>query len=377
MEQSYLMNPPRAAGSLRSRVELLKLETVNLNVQIQELSDNDESKNNRIQRLEAELESYKSLKINLTKSLEQSQESMRVLKEGKDNLSLTVASLNKQIGQQKSSDDAQSAMLKLPVAFREFKRLDNETIRLKSLHEHSESEKEKDNLGNLMAQLGKQLEEITLLRSENVSRRRSLNCSNAKIGKDMGNSEEITHLKYQIRKLAGIDKIKDAKIDQLQSELTECISSKATLAKCFEESKECIRELEKSVSASDERLEMQSKKLKEAQVMLQKIPAAIRSLKRLDDETVKMRRDSSESKDQSGNENYPKIIGQLQKEKEVLHEQVVSLKAENGIQRSAAQDSKNALERLRLTSTASIITLVEKLEESRNEFLSCKESYPD
>jgi hypothetical protein len=377
MEQSYMMNPPRTAGSLRSRVEQLKLETVSLNVQIHELSENDESKNNRIQRLEAELESYKSLKINLAKSLEKSQETTRVLvegTEGKDDLHLTVTNLSKQIGQQKSSDDAQNAMLKLPAAFREFKRLDSETIRLKSLYEHSEAESEKDNLGNLMAQLGKQLEEITLLRSENVSRRRSLNCSNAKIEKDIENSEEMTHLKYQIRKLAAIDKTKDVKIDQLQSELAKCVSSKATLAKCLEESQEHIRGLEKSVSASDERLEIQSKKLSEAQVLWQKFPAAIRSLKRLDDETVKMRRDSSDSKDQSGNENYPKIIAHLQKEKEILHEQVASLKAENDIQRCAAQDSKNAFERLKLTSTASIITLVEKLEESRSKILSCKGS---
>lgn len=324
MERSSLMTPPRTVGSLRSRVELLKLDTVNLNVQIQELSENDESKNNRIQRLEAELESYKSLKINLTKSLEQSQESMRVLEEGKDDLNLTIASLNDQIGRQKSLDDAQNAMLKLPVAFRQFKRLDNETIRLKSLYEHTETEKEKDNLGNLMAQLGKQLEEITLVRSENVSRRRSLNCSNAMIGKDIGISEEITHLKYQIRKLVGIDKTKDAKIHQLQSELAECLSSKSALAKSFEESQEYIRGLEKSVAASDERLEMQSKKLSEALVLWKKFPAAIRSLKRLDDETVKLRRDFSEAKDQNGNENYLKMIGQLQKEKDVLRDQVAS-----------------------------------------------------
>jgi hypothetical protein len=374
MELSYINNPPRTAGSLRSRVEQLKLETVSLNLQIHELSENDESKNNRIQRLEAELESYKSLKINLTKSLEQSQVTSRVLREGEDDLLLPVACLNEQIELQKSSDDAQNAMLKLPVAFREFKRLDNETIRLKSLHEHSEAENEKENLSNLMAQLGKQLEEITLLRSENVSRRRSINYSNAKIGKDIENSEEVTHLKYQIRKLAAIDKTKDVKIHQLQSELAKCTTSKAILAKCFEESQEHIRGLEKSLSASDERLEVQIKKLSEAQVLWQKFPAAIRSLKRLDDETVKMRRDSSDLKDQSGNENYPKIIAQLQKEKEILHEQVASLKAENDIHRSAAQDSKNAFERLKLNSTASIITLVDKLEESRRKILPCKGS---
>lgn len=367
-----MLNPPRTAGSLRSRVELLKLETVNLNVQIQELSENDECKNNRIQRLEAELESYKSLKINLTRSLEQSQETMRILKESSQDLHQSVSSLNGGIGQQSFSAETHSAMQKLPVAFREFKRLDNETLRLKALHEGSETDKEKENLGNLMSQLGKQLEEITLLRSENVSRRRSLNCSNAKIGKEFGISEEITHLKYQIRKLGGIDKTKDAKIDLLQSQLAECISSKASLAKCFEESQEYITGLEKSVSSLDERLEIQSKKYSEAQLLWQKFPVAIRSLKRLDDETVKMRRDTSGLKDQSCNENYPKIICQLQREKEILHEQIAALKAEGEIQRSAANDMKKAFESHKMTSAASIITLVEKLEALRTENIFCK-----
>lgn len=353
-------------GSLRERVERLKIESAHLNSHIQELSENDESKNAKIQRLEYELEGYKSLHLNLTKSLEQSKETARSLKEDKEELSLTVVNLSKRIGQQeKLPVSTHRVYSKLPAALRELKRLDDETMRIKSIQENAESDVEKDNLARLMAQLAKQLEEIELLRSENVSRHRSFNDTNARYARSECTSEEVSHLKYQIRKLSGIDKARGAKIAELEADLTKSRSSESKLLQEFQKLQESFGLIEARNASLSEEFELQSKQFLSAQTAWRKVPAAIRSLKRLDDETVKLRKDTACPKEQNGNESYAKDIRGLHKENDRLMEQIRTLKLENELERGLLKDAEKALERLKLTSSATIATLIEKLGETK------------
>lgn len=362
------MNPEdkTRVGSLRERVERLKIESAHLNIHIQELSENDETKNTRIQRLEHELESYKSLHLNLTRSLEQSKETARTLKDDKDKLFLTVANLSQRIGQQnKLPEESPNVWSKLPAAFRELKRLDDETIRIKAIQESSESDTEKDNLAKLMSQLAKQLEEIELLRSENVSRHRSFNDTNARFAKSECTSEEVSHLKYQIRKLSGIDKVRSARIAELEADLTKSRSSEMKLLQQSQRLQESFNLLHARNISLTEDFELQTKQFLSAQTAWKKVPAAIRSLKRLDDETVKLRKDTACPREQNSDDNYAKVVGGMRKENERLLEHIRSLKLENESERELARNAEKALERLKLTSSATIATLIEKLGETK------------
>ena len=216
-----------------------------------------------------------------------------------------------------------------------------------------------------MSQLGKQLVEIELLRSENVSRRRSLNEPQLKHGSNVGKATDSPHLASQIQKLVKADKSNLAKIAALESDLAESRSSEAGLAKSLKKSQESGIDLEKSVLALRSSLEIQGRLYSEVQSAWLKVPAAIRSLKRLDDETVKMRRDSSGTRAQVTNEDYSKLVGKLRRENDYLIGKVAQLTSEKESQEYVARRARNSLERLKISSTSTVATLVEKLEELR------------
>lgn len=368
MHQSHQMNVSRPIvdGNIRDRVELLKLETVQLNVQIHKIFLDDGIKDAKIQQLESELENYKYLHGDLTRSLEQSIEKVKILKESKEELFSTVVKLKERIGQRNLfREEKHNSPHWSPETCREPERPVTENNWTRSLHENGNSDVDRESLTKLMSQLGKQLVEIELLRSENVSRRRSLNEPQSKSGSNVGKVTDLPHLASQIQKLVKADKSNLAKIAALESDLAESRSSEAGLAKSLQKSQESAKDLEKSVLALRSSLEIQGRLYSEVQSAWLKVPAAIRSLKRLDDETVKMRRDSSGTRAQVTNEDYAKLVGKLRRENDYLIGKVAQLTSEKESQEYVARRARNSLERLKTTSTATVATLVEKLEELR------------
>ena len=357
---------PIVDGNIRDRVELLKLETVQLNVQIHKIFLDDGIKDAKIQQLESELENYKYLHGDLTRSLEQSIEKVKILKESKEELFSTVVKLNERIGQQNLfREEKYNSPHWSPETCREPKRPVTENSWTRSLHENANSDVDRESLTKLMSQLGKQLVEIELLRSENVSRRRSLNETQLKFGGNVGKVADLPHLASQIQKLVKADKSNLAKIAALESDLVESRSSEAGLAKSLKKSQESAKDLEKSVLALRSSLEIQGRLYSEVQSAWLKVPAAIRSLKRLDDETVKMRRDSSGTRAQVTNEDNAKLVGKLRRENDYLIGKVAQLTSEKESQEYVARRARNSLERLKTSSSATVATLVEKLEELR------------
>ena len=368
MHQSRQMSVSRpiADGNIRDKVELLKLETVQLNQQIHKIFHDDGMKDAKIHQLESELENYKYLHGDLTRSLEQSVEKVKILKESKEELFSTVVKLNERIGQQNSlREEKYISSPRSPEVSRESKRHDTEDKWARSLHYNRTSDVDSESLTKLMSQLGKQLVEIELLRSENVSRRRSLNEPQPRFANNVGKMAELPCPISQIQKLVKAEKSNLAKIAALESDLAESRSSEAGLAKSLRKSQDSGKDLEKSVAALRSNLEIQGRLYSEVQNAWLKVPAAIRSLKRLDDETVRMRRDSTGSKEQVVNDDYAKLVGKLRRENDLLLGKIAKLTSEKESQEYVARRARNSLERLKMTSTATVATLVEKLEELR------------
>ena len=355
-----------ADSNIRDRVELLKQETSQLNVQIHKIFLDDGMKDAKIHQLESELENYKSSHGALTRSLEQSAEKVKILKESKEELFSTVVKLNERIGQQNSfREEKYNSSPRSPEIYRESKNLDAENKWTESLYDNGNSDIDRESLTELMSQLGKQLVEIELLRSENVSRRRSLNESQSKFEIGVGNIAELPCLASQIQKPVKADKSDLAKIAALEIDLAKSRSSEAGLAKSLKKSQEFGKDLEKSVAALRSSLEIQGRLYSEVQSAWLKVPAAIRSLKRLDDETVKMRKNNSGTREQVVNEDYAKLLGKVRRENDLLLGKIAKLTSEKESQEFVARRARNSLERLKSTSTATVTALVEKLEELR------------
>jgi hypothetical protein len=112
-----------------SEVEQLREKVIELENDLREIAKKDQA---IISDLKSQLEDAICAKADLSKRLAESFEVSKTLKEGKEELFMTVLNLNERLEtQNKMTTEAQSVFLKLPAAIRALKRLDDETVVLR------------------------------------------------------------------------------------------------------------------------------------------------------------------------------------------------------------------------------------------------------
>lgn len=177
-------------------------------------------------------------------------------------------------------------------------------------------------------------------------------------------------LEDEIREYVRKDAAKQIMINRLQSQLDEAQSAKNQLSGQLNESietskllKEGKQELLLAVVNLNERLEAQSRMTAEAQTVFSKLPAAIRALKRLDDETVKLRQDNADHEIET--ENLRRVIADLKENNDEKLEELAVLRSELESQLSSFKDVKHTLERAVSYSEGNATSLSNQLEESK------------
>ena len=126
-----------------SEVEQLRVKVIELENDIREIAKRDQQ---IILSLKSQLDDAICAKADLSKKLAECHENSKMLKEGKEELFLTVLNLNERLeAQNKMTSEAQSVFLKLPAAIRALKRLDDETVvlRKEKLLQENELENQK------------------------------------------------------------------------------------------------------------------------------------------------------------------------------------------------------------------------------------------
>ena len=126
-----------------SEVEQLRAKVAELENDVCEITRKDQA---IILSLRSQLDDVNCAKADISKKLAESHEVTKMLKEGKEELFLTVLNLNERLeAQNKMTTEAQSVFLKLPAAIRALKRLDDETLilRREKLLQENELENQK------------------------------------------------------------------------------------------------------------------------------------------------------------------------------------------------------------------------------------------
>ena len=126
-----------------SEVEQLREKVIELENDLREIAKKDQA---IISDLKSQLEDAICAKADMSKKLAESFEVSKTLKEGKEELFMTVLNLNERLEtQNKMTTEAQSVFLKLPAAIRALKRLDDETVvlRKEKLQQEIELENQK------------------------------------------------------------------------------------------------------------------------------------------------------------------------------------------------------------------------------------------
>ena len=153
-ETSQNQSPSPEAFVLKgngSEVEQLRAKVAELENDIREIARKDQS---IILGLRSQIDDVNCAKAEISKKLAESHEASKMLKEGKEELFLTVLNLNERLeAQNKMTTEAQSVFLKLPAAIRALKRLDDETIVLR--REKLLQENELENQTKIAAEYGR------------------------------------------------------------------------------------------------------------------------------------------------------------------------------------------------------------------------------
>ena len=158
---------------LKERIEKLEKEKSQLTqvnqLFAQQLNERELKYKKRVEQLELELDERKSTQLRLNTSLYESEEHVKILKHGKEELFLAVVNLNERIEiQNKTAAEAQTIWAKLPAAIKALKRLDDEAVKLR--REKLEADAEKERLSKTVAKLQEAAEdrlvEMTLLKSK-------------------------------------------------------------------------------------------------------------------------------------------------------------------------------------------------------------------
>lgn len=145
-EVSQNQSPSHDAFVLKgngSEVEQLRERVIELENDLREIAKKDQA---IILDLKSQLADAICAKADMSKKLAESFEVSKTLKEGKEELFLTVLNLNERLEtQNKMTTEAQSVFLKLPAAIRALKRLDDETVvlRKEKLQQEIELENQK------------------------------------------------------------------------------------------------------------------------------------------------------------------------------------------------------------------------------------------
>ena len=277
----------------------------------------------------------------MTSSLQESQSSLKFHKDSKEVLALTVENLNEII--EMKDMDAQSVWSKLPVVVAALKRLDEETLKLR--RERLDSETEKKNLNRT----------IDYLREDNEERLEDISTLRAEVEK-----LSIAHNRMELLKEISRIELNDTKssYDNLTLQYQESVKKLEIIQKEKEELTASINELKAQI-------EMQNKVTAEAEIVLLKLPAAVRALKRLDEENVLFR-----STTESEKEDLNKVIVELKVSLEAKDanrsKEVNSLKEALELSAKGHQDCELTLERVNSNKVSSISSFANTFKETKN-----------
>lgn len=181
----YSVSSTAAQGTidvLKERIEKLEKEKIQLTqvnlLFVQQLNEREIKYKKRIEICEADIEERKSAQLRLSACLHESEEHVKILKHGKEELFLAVVNLNERIEMQnKTAAEAQTIWAKLPAAIKALKRLDDEAVKLR--REKTESDAEKERQSKMVAKLQEAAEErlveMTLLKSKMETERSYFN----------------------------------------------------------------------------------------------------------------------------------------------------------------------------------------------------------
>lgn len=163
---------------------------------------------------------------------------------------------------------------------------------------------------------------------------------------------------------------KDLIIAQQQSQIDDATSDKSKISSQLSESyevskmlKEGKEELFLAVVNLNERLEAQNKMTSEAQSVFLKLPAAIRALKRLDDETVKLRKEKSDQDDEI--DSLRRLLTESHEENEKSLSEVNSIRLDYAESVATFKDVKQTLEKANAVAVANAASLNSKLEDAK------------
>ena len=288
----------------------------------------------RIEKLETDL-------LDMTSSLQESQNSLKFHKDTKEVLALTVENLNEII--EMKDFDAQNVWSKLPVVVAALKRLDEETLKLR--RERLDSETEKKNLNRT----------IDYLREDNDER-----------------LEDISTLRAEVENLSNAHNREELMKEMSRIELKESKSSYDNLAIQYQESVNLLEIIQKEneeftalIIELKAQIEMQNKVTAEAEIVLLKLPAAVRALKRLDEENVLFR-----STTESEKEDLNKVIIELKESLEVndanRSKEVSVLKEALELSTKGLHDCELTLERVSPNKATSISSFANTFKETKN-----------
>lgn len=183
--------------------------------------------------------------------------------------------------------------------------------------------------------------------------------------------KEKIHLNFILLQLNEREGRNVKKIEQLEFDLEDCKSKYIRLSSSLEESREQTRasneqakilkegkeELFLAVLNLNERIEMQNKTAQEAQTIWAKLPAAIKALKRLDDEAVKLRREKTST--DAEKEALARSVAQLQETAEETLIEMTKLKSKMDIERNNLNSTTKSLEE----ATLATVNLRQNVEE--------------
>jgi DNA repair exonuclease SbcCD ATPase subunit len=154
--------------------------------------------------------------------------------------------------------------------------------------------------------------------------------------------------------------------NHLEDILSDKADLKAQLTESYEVSKmlkEGKEELFLAVVNLNERLEAQNKISSEAQSVFLKLPAAIRALRRLDDETVKLRKEKTDQEKEI--DSLRSLLTSSQGENEKSLSEVTSIRSDYAESLSSFKDVKHILEKANAAAVANAASANSKLEEVR------------
>lgn len=173
---------------------------------------------------------------------------------------------------------------------------------------------------------------------------------------------------------------RDHTIAQQRAQLEDVLADKAEIKMQLTESyevskmlKEGKEELFLAVVNLNERLEAQNKISSEAQSVFLKLPAAIRALRRLDDETVKLRKEKTDQEKEI--DSLRRLLTSSQEENEKSLSQVNSIRSDYADSLSSFKDVKHTLEKANAAAVANATSANAKLEEVRLTLIKEKQIY--